>query len=111
MVLVIRHHFMEDIVAIIFLVQCRLLATNYYYFSAPTNRVQPVALKYIGMEQHKVKKTFDSYITRKCPLLGHILAPPEGLRALEVPRVNPGGRPQESGGDSKAIHADNIFGD
>ena len=23
--------------------------------------------------------------TRKCPLRGHILAPPEGLRALEVP--------------------------
>ena len=29
---------------------------------------------------------------------GHILAPPEGLRAPEVPRVD-----QESGGDSKAI--------
>ena len=43
--------------------------------------------------------------TRKCPLRGHILAPPEGLRAVEVPRVNPGSRPQESGGDSKAIYA------
>ena len=43
------------------------------------------------------------YITRKYPLRGHILAPPEGLRAPEVPGVNPGGRPQESGGDSKAI--------
>ena len=42
-------------------------------------------------------------ITRKCPLRRHILAPPEGLRAPEVPGVNPGGRPQESGGDSKAI--------
>ena len=41
--------------------------------------------------------------TRKCPLRGHILAPPEGLRAPGVPGVNPGGRPQESGGDSKAI--------
>ena len=41
--------------------------------------------------------------TRKCPLRGHILAPPEGLRAPELPGVNPGGRPQESGGDSKAI--------
>ena len=29
--------------------------------------------------------------------------PPEGLRAPELPGVNPGGRPQESGGDSKAI--------
>ncbi len=43
------------------------------------------------------------YITRKCPLRGHILAPPEGLRAPGVPKVNPVGRPQESGGDSKAI--------
>ena len=36
-------------------------------------------------------------------LSGHILAPPEGLRAPELPGVNPGGRAQESGGDSKAI--------
>ena len=28
-------------------------------------------------------------ITRKCPLCGHILAPPERLRALELPRVDP----------------------
>ena len=41
--------------------------------------------------------------TRKSPLRGHILAPPEGLRALELPVVNPGGRPRESGGDSKVI--------
>ena len=34
---------------------------------------------------------------------GHILAPPEGLRAPELPGVNTGGRPQESGGDFKAI--------
>ena len=26
--------------------------------------------------------------TKKCPLRRHILAPPEGLRALELPRVN-----------------------
>ena len=42
-------------------------------------------------------------ITRKCPLRRHILAPPDGLRGLGLPGVNPGGRPQESGGDSKAI--------
>ena len=42
-------------------------------------------------------------LSRKCPLHGHILAPPEGLRAPELPGVNPGGGPQESGGDSKAI--------
>ena len=41
--------------------------------------------------------------TRICPLCGHILAPPEGLRAPELPGVNPGGRPQESGGNSKVI--------
>ena len=48
--------------------------------------------------------TFKSqiYNTRKCPLRGHILAP-LALRALEVPGVNPESRPQESGGDSKAI--------
>ena len=28
--------------------------------------------------------------TRKCPLRGHILPPPEGLRAPELPGVNPG---------------------
>ena len=34
---------------------------------------------------------------------GPLLAPLEGLRALELLGVNPGGQPQESGGDSKAI--------
>ena len=34
---------------------------------------------------------------------GPLLEPPEGLRALGVPGVNPWGRPQESGGDSKVI--------
>ena len=43
------------------------------------------------------------FLTRKCLLRGHILAPLEGLRAPGVPGVNPGVRPQESGGDSKAI--------
>ena len=38
-----------------------------------------------------------------CVPFGPLLAPPEGLRAPGVPGVNPGGRPQESGGDSKAI--------
>ena len=33
---------------------------------------------------------------------GPLLAPPEGLRDPGVPGVNPGGRLQESGGDSKA---------
>ena len=32
-----------------------------------------------------------------------MLVPPEGLRAPELPGVHPGGRPQESGGDSKAM--------
>ena len=40
-----------------------------------------------------------------------LLAPPEGLRALGVPGVNPKGRPQESGGDSKAIKAKKNFCD
>ena len=43
------------------------------------------------------------YLTRKCPLRGHILSPPEGLHAPKLPGVNPGGRLRESGGDSKAI--------
>ena len=33
----------------------------------------------------------------------HILALPEGLCALELPEVNPGGQPQEAGSDSKLI--------
>ena len=48
-------------------------------------------------------KVFNLLYTRKCPLRGHILAPPERLSALELPGVNPGGRPQESGGDSNVI--------
>ena len=40
-----------------------------------------------------------------------MLAPPEGLRAPELPGVNPGGRPQESGDDSKVIQAKKIFCD
>ena len=42
-------------------------------------------------------------ITRKCQLRRHILAPPEGLRGLGLPGVDPGGQPQESKGDSKVI--------
>ena len=42
-------------------------------------------------------------ITRKCPLRGHIPAPPEGLRGLGLPGVNPGGQLWGSGGDSKVI--------
>ena len=34
---------------------------------------------------------------------GPLLAPLEGLSVLELPGVNPGDQPQESGGDSKAI--------
>ena len=33
----------------------------------------------------------------------------KGLRAPEVPGVNPGDRPQESGGDSKVIQAKKNF--
>ena len=37
-------------------------------------------------------------ITRKCPLRGHILAPPEGLRAPGLlPVVNPGVDPGSQG--------------
>ena len=35
--------------------------------------------------------------TRKCPLRGHILAPPEGLRGLGVPGVSPGVDPRSQG--------------
>ena len=34
---------------------------------------------------------------------GPLLNPTEGLRAPELPGANPGDRPKESGGDSKAI--------
>ena len=34
---------------------------------------------------------------------GQLQSAPEGLRAPELPGVDPGGQPQESGGDSKAI--------
>ena len=57
--------------------------------------------KEIGLKILTVDLTY--VLTRKCLLHGHILAPPEGLRAPELPGVNPGGRPQESGSDSKAI--------
>ena len=50
---------------------------------------------------------FQTYLWMKFFILegpfGPLLAPPEGLRAPGVHGVNPGGRPQESGGDSKAI--------
>ena len=36
-------------------------------------------------------------------IFGPLLAPLEGLRAPELPGVNPWGLPQQSGGDSKAI--------
>ena len=36
-------------------------------------------------------------------IISYSVAPPEGLRAPELPGVNPGDRPQKSGGDSKAI--------
>ena len=35
--------------------------------------------------------------TRKCPLRRHILAPPEGLRAPNLPWVNPGANPGSQG--------------
>ena len=37
------------------------------------------------------------FVSRKCPLRGHILAPPEGRRAPELPWVNPGGQPRSQG--------------
>ena len=40
-----------------------------------------------------------------------MLAPPEGLRAPQLPGINPGDRPQESWGDSKAIEAKKKFCD
>ena len=40
---------------------------------------------------------FHLFLTRKCMLHGHILAPPEGLRAPELPGVNPWGQLQKSG--------------
>ena len=55
MVVVIHHHFMEDIVATGFLEQCHLSATNCYYFSDQMNQVQLVDLKFIGMALLKVR--------------------------------------------------------
>ncbi len=37
------------------------------------------------------------YHTEKCPLRGHILAPPEGLRTPGSSRVNPGVDPRSQG--------------
>ena len=37
------------------------------------------------------------YDTRKCPLRGHILAPPEGLRAPELPGATLGVIPRSEG--------------
>ena len=54
-----------------------------------------------------IKVLFSNYILFSYCLLerpfGPLLAPPEGLRAPGLPGVNPRGRPQESGGDSKVI--------
>ena len=58
-----------------------------------------------------MQKIFIFESTKKCLLHGHILASPEGLRGLGLPGVNPRGRPQESGGDSKAIKAKEKFCD
>ena len=51
-----------------------------------------------------VKQLLELYYTiyQKEPF-GPLLAPQGGLRAPEVSGVNPGGRPQESGDDSKTI--------
>lgn len=49
------HHFLEDIVAIVFLAPSHRLATNYCFSSARMNHVLPEASKYFGMERHKVK--------------------------------------------------------
>ena len=42
-------------------------------------------------------------LTRKCPLRGHILAPPEGQRAPGLPRVNPGVDPGVDPGSQGVI--------
>ena len=55
MVVVTHHHFMEDIVAIVFHGQCHLSATNCYYFSDQMNQVQLEDLKCFGMALLKVR--------------------------------------------------------
>ena len=57
-----------------------------------------------------LKVSYNKYVLSNTYILenihkydGHILAPPERLRAPELPQVNSGGRRQESGDDSKAI--------
>ena len=55
-----------------------------------------------GSFQNGVYKTamlFMTFImvTRKCPLRGHILAPPEGLRAKGKPGINLGVNPRGQG--------------
>ena len=47
--------------------------------------------------------------TRKCPLRGHILAPPEGLRGLGLPGVNPGVNPRGQGVISRRFKRKKIF--
>ena len=43
------------------------------------------------------------WFTRKCPLRGHCLAPPEVPGTRATPEVNLGGQLRGSEGDSKAI--------
>ena len=47
--------------------------------------------------------------TRKCPLRGHILAPPEGLRGPGVPGVNPGVDPRSQGVILRRFKQKKIF--
>ena len=49
-------------------------------------------------------------MTRKCSSRGHILAPLEGLHALELSGVNPRGQVKESEGDSKGMQAKPMIG-
>ena len=94
------------------------IISNTYY--QPFNPVTKLELNLLSPTHFEVNSqlAFRTHVlqiilckTRKCLLRGHILAPSEGLRALELPGVNPKGRPQESGGDFKAISAKKIFCD
>ena len=54
----------------------------------------------LGSYSHQLKNLNIKILERA---LRPLLAPPEGLRDPGYPGSTPGGRPQESGGDSKAI--------
>ena len=47
--------------------------------------------------------------TRKCPLHGQILAPPEGMRATKLPGINPGVDPGSQGVIPKRFKQKKFF--